>query len=259
MTVSPSRNSPLTTNRQYQVSDSLLSHGQCRFKQSPVYSYPFRQVLWVWGVQRMTEKVIVACEFSGIVRDAFRDKGFDAISCDLRETESNPEYHVKGDALELIDERSHEFDLMIAHPPCTYLANSASRWLYERDERWKDLIDGAVFFRELLEADIPHIAVENPVMYGYAKKVIGRSQDQCIQPWQFGHGETKRTCLWLKNLPLLEPTNVVEGREQRIHKMPPSDERSKERSRFYRGIAEAMADQWGSYIAEANANPIESQ
>lgn len=188
--------------------------------------------------------VLVACEYSNIVRDAFIDAGYDAISCDTRPPE-NGEPHYQGDVYDILED---DWQLMIAHPPCTYLANSGVRWLHERDDRWQDMIDGAVFFRDLLTADIPHVAVENPVMHKYARKIIGRKQDQSIQPWEFGHGETKRICLWLEDLPELEPTDVVDGREARVHKMPPSDDRSKERSRFYTGIAEAMADQWGPVI-----------
>lgn len=188
--------------------------------------------------------VLVACEFSGIVRDAFIDAGYDAVSCDLRDPE-NGGPHFQGDVLDLLDS---DWKLIIAHPPCTYLANSGVRWLYEKEGRWQDMIDGAVFFRTLLTADAPHIAVENPVIHKYARKIIGRGHDQTIQPWQFGHGETKRICLWLDGLPELKPTDVVEGREARVHRMPPSDERSKERSRFFEGVAEAMADQWGAVL-----------
>lgn len=187
---------------------------------------------------------LVACEFSGIVRDAFLDAGFDAISCDLREPE-NGGPHYRGDVREILDA---DWQLMVAHPPCTYLANSGVRWLHEREDRWQDMIDGAVFFRDLLTADIPHIAVENPVMHKYGKKIVGRGHDQTLQPWQFGHGETKRICLWLENLPELEPTDVVDGREARVHQMSPGEERSKERSRFFEGVAEAMADQWGTVL-----------
>ncbi|MFB6215872.1 MAG: hypothetical protein ABEJ72_02750 [Candidatus Aenigmatarchaeota archaeon] len=190
-------------------------------------------------------KILVACEFSGIVRDAFIEQGFDAVSCDLRESEQG-EPHIQGDVLEVLDKR--DWDLMIAHPPCTYLSNSGVRWLYEKEGRWKKMIDGAVFFRKLLEADIPHIAVENPVMHKYGKKIIGQNPEQTVQPWQFGEPETKAICLWLKNLPELEPTDIVEEREARVHQMPPSEERSKERSRFFEGVAEAMAEQWGSVI-----------
>ena len=158
-------------------------------------------------------RVLVACEFSGIVRDAFTAAGHDAMSCDILPTES-PGPHYQGD----VEEFFHSlipgtFDLMIAHPPCTYLANSGVRWLYENGERnedrWWEMEQSAKFFRRLLELPIPRIAVENPVMHGHAKAIVGRGPDQCIQPYQFGHGETKRTCFWLKNLPPLEPTNLV--------------------------------------------------
>lgn len=203
--------------------------------------------------------VLVACEFSGIVRDAFRSEGFNAISCDMRDTETHPEYHVKGDVLELIANRGNQFDLMIAHPPCTYLSNSGVRWLYEKDERWQDMIDGAVFFRELLFCDkIPHIAVENPVMHKWGRKVAGidgypDEQKQTVQPWEFGEPEKKAICLWLQDLPQLEPTDIIEDeskREARVHKMPPSEDRSKKRSRFFEGVAQAMATQWGNVIAD---------
>jgi len=186
-------------------------------------------------------KVLVACEFSGVVRDAFSALGHDAWSCDLLPTDS-PGNHIRGDVIEFIGDG---WDLMIAHPPCTYLSNSGVRWLYEQYGRWEKMREGAEFFKALLNAPIPRIAVENPVMHKYAVEVIGRRQDQTVQPWQFGHGETKRTCLWLKGLPHLVPTNVVDGREARVHMMPPSEDRWKLRSITYPGIAEAMASQWG--------------
>ena len=187
-------------------------------------------------------KVLVACEYSGIVRDAFTARGHDAMSCDLLPTES-PGQHFQGDALELMQE---PWDLLIAHPPCTYLANSGARWLYERPDRWQKMIEGAVFLRQFLSWNVKRIAIENPRIHKWARYVIGRGSDQRIQPWQFGHGETKEINLWLKGLPPLKPTNVVEGREARVHRMPPGVDRAKERSRFYTGIAEAMADQWGT-------------
>ena len=186
-------------------------------------------------------KVLVACEFSGIVRDAFREHGHDAISCDLIPSE-RPGPHIVGDVLTL---DLSSFDLMIAHPPCTYLTNAGVRWLYEKPGRWEMMREGAEFFRTLLNAPVPQIAVENPIMHGYGVSIIGRKQDQCIQPWQFGHGEIKAVCLWLKNLPLLTPTNIVDGRDPRVHFASPGPERWKERSRFYSGIAAAMAEQWG--------------
>ena len=144
--------------------------------------------------------------------------------------------------------------LMVAHPPCTRLCNSGVRWLFNppngktKDQMWQELREGAQLFSDLLNAPIEKICIENPVMHKHAKKLIEGYRDftQSIQPWQFGHGETKRTCLWLKNLTPLTPTDIVEGREARIHKMPPSANRGKERSRFYPGIAKAMARQWGN-------------
>ena len=201
--------------------------------------------------------VLIACEFSGIVRDAFTARGHSAMSVDILPSEK-PGAHYQGD----IEEFFHSllpgtFDLMIAHPPCTFLANSGVRWLYEDEERnedrWWEMEQSAKFFRRLLELPIPRIAVENPVMHGHAKAIVGRGPDQCIQPWQFGHGETKRTCFWLKNLPPLEPTNIVAGREPRVHHASPGPDRWKERSRTLTGIAEAMADQWGSLALEAAA------
>jgi hypothetical protein len=198
-------------------------------------------------------RVLIACEFSGIVRDAFIEAGHDAVSCDLLPSE-RPGLHVVMDALEAIE--LVKPDLLIAHPPCQYLANSGVRWLYiKRDHvnvpdmaRWLAMHDGAMFFRRLLEADVPHVAVENPVMHGYAREIIGAGPTQFIQPWQFGHPETKATGLWLRNLPPLVPTNIVPGREPRVHRASPGPDRWKERSRTLPGIAAAMADQWGTYV-----------
>lgn len=191
-------------------------------------------------------KVLVACEYSGTVRDAFIKAGHEAMSCDLLPTDKEGP-HYQGNVFDIIDDN---WDLMIAHPPCTYLTNSGVRWLYTNQLRWKDLIDGAVFFRRLLKANIPKIAIENPIMHKYAKDIIGVDQAQTIQPWQFGHGETKGTCLWLKNLPLLKPTDIVDGRIGRIHSLPPSEDRWKLRSITYQGIADAMAAQWGKLDGE---------
>jgi site-specific DNA-cytosine methylase len=180
-------------------------------------------------------KVLVACEYSGRVRDAFIAQGHDAISCDLLPTDSvGP--HYQGDVFDIIDDG---FDLMIAHPPCTHLAVSGARWFKDKKEEQKEALE---FVRKLLNVNIPRIALENPV------SIISshlRKPDQIIQPWMFGHGETKATCLWLKNLPLLVPTDIVAGREARIHKMGPSPDRAKLRSATYEGIAQAMANQWG--------------
>ena len=187
-------------------------------------------------------RVLVACEYSATVRDAFRARGFDAWSCDLLPTEGDPAYHIEGDALAAA--HLQPWDLMIAHPPCTDLAVSGARHFAEKiaDGRQGRALD---FVRMLLRAPIKHIALENPVSV-ISSKI--RKPDQIIQPWQFGHGETKATCLWLKGLPKLTPTNIVEGRSDRIHKMPPGPNRWKERSRTYAGIATAMAEQWGAYL-----------
>lgn len=181
-------------------------------------------------------KVLVACEFSGTVRDAFIAQGCDAMSCDLLPTES-PGPHHEGDIRDVLDDR---WDLMIAHPPCTDLAVSGARWFPEKraDGRMQRALD---FVQMLLDAPIERIALENPV--SVISSAI-RKPDQIIQPWMFGHGETKKTCLWLKNLPLLEPTEVVEGREGRIWKLPPTADRWKLRSMTFPGIAQAMSQQW---------------
>ena len=180
-------------------------------------------------------KVLVACEYSGRVRDAFAARGHYALSCDLLPTES-PGNHYQGPVEDLLQEH---WDLMICHPPCTHLAVSGARWFKDKQAEQAAALD---FVRLLLDAPIERIALENPV------SIISshiRKPDQIIQPWQFGHGETKATCLWLKNLPKLVPTNVVDGRENKVHRMAPSPDRWKERSRTYLGIAQAMAAQWG--------------
>lgn len=188
-------------------------------------------------------KVLIACEFSGTVRDEFKRLGHDAWSCDILPTDK-PGQHIQKDVLEILD---NNWDLMIAHPPCTYLCNSGVRWLHTDKSRHSKMVDGATFFKKLMECNIPKIAIENPIMHKYAKEIIGKNQDQVIQPWMFGHGETKATCLWLKNLPLLKPTKIVEERIGRIHNLPPSKDRWKLRSMTYQGIAEAMANQWGKH------------
>lgn len=182
-------------------------------------------------------RVLVACEFSGIVRDAFMALGHDAWSCDVLPTEQRLGNHYDGDVLGILD---REWDLMIAHPPCTHLAVSGARWFKDKQQEQTEALQ---FVRALMDAPIPHICIENPISI-ISSRV--RKPDQIIQPWQFGHGETKATCLWLKNLPPLVPTNIVEGREARIHKMPPGPDRWKERSRTFTGIAKAMAEQWGA-------------
>jgi len=185
-------------------------------------------------------KILIACEFSGIVREAFAAKGHDAWSCDLLPTEQLGQ-HIQGDVLEILND---DWDMMIAHPPCTRLANSGVRWLHERG-LWNELDKAAEFFRQFLYADIPLICVENPIPHKYAVERIGKKYTQKIQPWQFGHGESKATCLWLKGLSELQPTNIVNERKQIMWKLPPNKDRWKLRSMTYQGIANAMADQWG--------------
>lgn len=227
-------------------------------------------------------KVLIACEYSATVRDAFRARGLDAWSCDLIPTEGSKRWHLEEDALECIragypggwqfrpddrpgweeskkEGRHRPWDLVIAHPPCTHLAVSGARHFAEKiaDGRQQAALE---FVRALLDAPVAHIALENPVSI-ISSRI--RKPDQTIQPWMFGHGETKATCLWLKNLPPLVPTHVAGGdlftapapneREQRIWKMPPGPDRWKERSRTYPGIAAAMADQWGDYIRRRQA------
>ena len=183
-------------------------------------------------------RVLVSCEYSGAVRDAFIALGHEAMSCDLLPTDK-PGPHYQGDVRDVLD---YPWDLMIAHPPCTHLSVSGARH-FEAKRLGGRQQAGASFFMMLAKADIPMIAIENPVCI---MSRLWRKPDQIIQPWQFGHGETKATCLWLKGLPKLTPTDVVEGREARVHKMPPSPDRWKERSKTFDGIASAMAMQWGA-------------
>ncbi len=191
------------------------------------------------GAGRM--KVLVACEWSGRVRDAFLAKGHDAWSCDLLPSE-NDERHLQCCIRGLLKE---SWDLVIAHPPCTYLCLSGVRWLKAGGPRWNDLMDGAKLFVACLEANSPRVCVENPIQHRWARHLIGKLPSQTIQPWQFGHGEVKATCLWLKGLPRLKVTKVVSGRYPRVARLPPSHDRSKIRSVTYQGIADAMAAQWG--------------
>lgn len=195
-------------------------------------------------------KVLIACEFSGTVRDAFIRAGHDAVSCDLLPTES-PGPHIVGDVTGILRQG---WDLMVAHPPCTFLCNSGVRWLWERPERMEHMVDGARFFRLLLSAPIPMIAIENPIMHKYGKAIIGRDQDQTVQPHWFGDKKIKATCLWLKGLPRLYKTNDVgpppkDLSERRkwadCHQASPGPDRGKIRSVFYKGMADAMAIQWG--------------
>ena len=188
-------------------------------------------------------KVLVACEYSGIVRDAFTIKGHDAWSCDILPTDNPNGNHYEGDVKDIL---YNDWDLIIAHPPCTYFANSGVRWLYEKPNRWAELDKSAEFFNLFLDHPCERVAIENPVIHKHALKLINnRKYTQTIQPFQFGHGESKRTCLWLKGLPNLKPTDIVEGREQRVWKLPPSKDRWKLRSTTFQGIADAMANQWG--------------
>lgn len=193
-------------------------------------------------------RVLVACEFSGIVRDAFAARGFDAWSCDIVPAKRNHSVqHIRGDVLDVL---GRGWDAMVGHPPCTRLCNSGVCWLDKRN-LWSAMRSACAFFLTLWNAPIPHIAIENPIMHGHAMSIIGQEPDQIIQPWQFGHGETKATCLWLKNLPSLVPTSVVSGRAQRLHRLPPSPLRARIRSTTFPGIADAMAHQWGDFILAA--------
>lgn len=181
-------------------------------------------------------KVLIACEYSGRVRDAFIAQGHDAISCDLLPTD-NPGPHHQGDVTDILN---NGFDLMIAHPPCTHLAVSGSRHFHRKQKEQKEALD---FVRLLMDAPIDRWCIENPV--SVISSAI-RPPDQIIQPWEHGHGEVKSTCFWLKNLPKLKPSNCVEGREPKVHMMPPGPDRWKLRSTTYEGVALAMGQQWGN-------------
>lgn len=202
-------------------------------------------------------KVLVACEFSGVVRRAFRERGHDAWSCDLVSSLDHSRYHIKDDALYVA--RNDNWDLMIAHPECRFLSNSGVKHLYinGRKEngrepiRWGEMQEAALFFVKLLNMKhIPKRCIENPVQHRYTKQLIRVEPSQSVQPWMFGHGEIKRTCFWLVNLPLLKATNVVDGRVPRVHYESPGMKngltRSQRRSIFFPGIADAMAEQWGN-------------
>ena len=201
---------------------------------------------------------IIGCEESQEVTIQFRNLGHEFFSCDLQECSGrHPEWHIKGDIFHTLCDVKYSlgFDFGGFHPPCTYLSNSGVSWLYNKDgtknkDRWEKMEEGALFFRSLLNANCSMLYVENPIIHKYALRIIGVKPTQIIQPWQFGHGETKATCLWLKGLPELRPTNIVSGREQRLQKLPPSPERAKLRSKTYPGIARAMAEQWtkSSYV-----------
>jgi hypothetical protein len=197
-------------------------------------------------------RVLIACEYSGVVRRAFAARGHDAWSCDLLPSEDHANQHIIGDARDLLGDG---WDLlMVAHPPCTRLCNSGVRWLSRPPkgktlaQMWADLDEAADLFSAFWNAPIDRVAVENPIMHRHARERIRNfaPASQQLQPWQFGHGETKATCLWLKNLAPLRPTNIVDGRTQRVHRMSPGPNRWRERSRTFQGIADAMADQWGN-------------
>lgn len=214
-------------------------------------------------------RVLIACEFSGVVRRAFRARGHDVMSCDLLPADDGEyEEHYEGDIFRLLGDTKYRWDLLIAHPPCTYLCNSGVKWLYKdgkeengRDEaRWKEMRDGVAFYNELWNAPIEMICLENPIMHGHATELLtpGMPEPQYIQPWQFGHKEMKATGLRLKNLPRLVPTNVVgpppkdivERRKwAKVHMASPGKDRWRERSRTLEGIADAFADQWSGNLA----------
>jgi len=203
----------------------------------------------VWRKKKL--KILIACEESQEVCKAFRRLGHEAYSCDVLPCSGGyPEWHIQDDVLNHLDDG---WDMMIAHPPCTYLSNSGVTWLYRKPGRWEEMRKGAEFFKKLLDANIPLKAIENPIMHKHAINIIGRRQDQLIQPYMFGHAERKATCLWLKGLPKLEPTNDIKkemeslpkNQAQRLHYLPPRKDRAKLRSKTFRGIAKAMAEQWG--------------
>lgn len=204
-------------------------------------------------------RVLVGCEFSGTVRRAFAALGHDAWSCDLLPAEDGSNRHYVGDIRERLDDGWNM--LIVAHPPCTRLCNSGVRWLHvpppgkTHAQMQAELEEGARLFSDLWNCAIPRRCIENPVMHRHAKALIRNYAPpaQSIQPWQFGHGETKRTCLWLHNLPALVPTEIVSGREPRVHHMSPGPDRRKERSRFFSGVADAMALQWGGLADEEMA------
>jgi len=204
--------------------------------------------------------VLIACEESQTVCKAFRELGFNAFSCDIQDCSGgHPEWHIKDDALTVMNKKGFcegvyqepYWDAMIAFPPCTHIAVSGAKHFVQKrlDGRQQESID---LFMQLVKAEIDNIAIENPIGI---MSTIYRKPDQIIQPWQYGHGETKATCLWLKKLPKLQSTNIVEGREQRIWKMPPSAERAKLRSKTFPGIAQAMASQWGDYLLSVMNEP----
>ena len=206
-------------------------------------------------------KILIACEYSGVVRDEFIKRGHNAVSCDILASEA-PGPHYQGDVLDIL---YNGWDMIIAHPPCTYLANSGVSWLHKDESRWTKLDNGASFFKLFLDHPCDRVAIENPIMHKYAiERIGGVKQTQTIQPYEYGHPETKRTCLWLKGLPPLRPTNNVKhifdmlpnNERQRLHYLPPSADRQKLRSKTFFGIARAMAEQWGDGFITAVQIPI---
>ena len=192
--------------------------------------------------------ILVACEYSGRIRDALLDEGLHAVSCDLLPSESDRGIHFQEDVVDVLN-GGVEWDMVIAHPPCTYLSNSGVRWRVEREE-WDQVKEAAEFFKMFLDANVPYVAVENPVMHKYGREYIGRKPDFTVQPWQFGDPFKKRTCFWTKNLPPLQPTSdmTADQAEAAVHKAPPSKDRWKDRSRTYPNLAKAIAKQWGNVI-----------
>ncbi|MCK4843250.1 MAG: hypothetical protein KAT04_15420 [Methylococcales bacterium] len=195
-------------------------------------------------------RILIACEYSGVIRDAFAAKNHDVMSCDLLPTDK-PGKHYQGNVMDIINDG---WDMIIAHPPCTFMCNSGVKHLHTDAKRWIKLFEAGDFFKQFLDADIPKIVIENPIMHKYGKKLIGGiKQSQVIQPWMFGHTEQKATCLWIKGLPLLTESNNVKKEmmalpkkeRERVHHLPPSQDRWKLRSTTYQGIADAMAAQWG--------------
>jgi hypothetical protein len=200
-------------------------------------------------------KVLIGCEESQAVTKEFREKGHNAFSCDILDCSGgHPEWHIKDSIFHALcsPKFSLGLDFLGLHPPCTFLANSGVRWLYNKDgsknlERWENMRMSALFFKSCL-ANLKTVGkgyIENPIMHKHAMEIIGEKPTQIIQPWQYGHGETKATCLWIVGLPKLKPTNIVDGRDPKIHRMPPGKDRGKLRSKTYEGIAKAMAEQWG--------------
>lgn len=199
-------------------------------------------------------RVLIACEFSGTVRSAFAALGHEAYSCDLLPSEKTGNHY----QCSVLDVLHLGWDLVVGHPPCTYLCNSGVRWLSIggtiNQQRYQHMKSGCDLFAAIYKSPVKMVAIENPVMHKFAREYLQNhhqipTHTQTIQPYQFGHGESKRTCLWLRGLPNLTPTNEVEGREQRIWKLPPSEHRWKERSRTFQGIADAMANQWGNAVS----------